>query len=135
MRRVLFVCIHNTARSVMAEAVFNSLARNWRAESAGVEGAEEIDSVVKHLLAEKGLRAKEKPRRLDEVDLEKYDYIVTVCDELSCVALPVYKPIESWSVENPAGKSEEVYRRVMAEIEKKVEELVHRLERDKTPHL
>jgi len=128
MKKVLFVCIHNTARSIMAEALFNSMAKDWVAESAGVEKAANVDPVVKQLLAEKGLKAKEKPRTIDEVDLEKFDLIVTVCEESSCILLPVSKNVERWHIENPAGRDEEVYRRVLAEIEERVKLLVERLE-------
>ncbi|MET1123960.1 MAG: low molecular weight phosphatase family protein [Archaeoglobaceae archaeon] len=126
--KVLFVCIHNTARSVMAEAIFNSMAKSWRAESAGIEKAERVDETVRRLLAERGLRAKERPRTIDEVNLDEYDLIVTVCEESSCFVLPTEKPVESWHIENPVGKDEEVYRRVFAEIEERVRELVRRLE-------
>lgn len=126
--KVLFVCIHNTARSVMAEAIFNSMAKSWKAESAGVERSERVDEVVKKLLEERGLRAKEKPRTIEEVNLDDFDLIVTVCEESSCIVIPADRPIERWHIENPAGKDEEVYRRVMAEIEKRVRELVAKLE-------
>ncbi|MBC7109542.1 MAG: low molecular weight phosphatase family protein [Archaeoglobi archaeon] len=128
MRKILFVCIHNTARSIMAESLFNSIAKSWKAESAGIQRAEKVDEFVRRLLSERGLRAKEKPRTIDEVNLEEYELIVTVCEESSCVVLPTSRPVESWHIENPAGKSEEVYRRVLAEIEEKVRDLAKRLE-------
>ena len=112
----------------MAEALFNSMAKEWRAESAGVEKAENVNPVVKGLLAERGLNAKEKSRTIDEVNLEEFDLVVTVCEESSCVVLPASK-VERWHIEDPAGKSEEVYRRVLAEIEEKVRALVEMLEK------
>lgn len=128
MKRVLFICIHNTARSVMAEALFNAMAKSWKAESAGVEKAERVDETVKRLLAERGLKAKEKPRTVDEVNLDDFDLIVTVCEESSCVVLPTDKPVTRWHIENPAGKDEGTYRRVLAEIEERVKKLVGELE-------
>ena len=128
MRKVLFVCIHNTARSIIAEALFNARAGKWRAESAGVEKAERVDETVRRLLAERGLKAKKSPRSVDEVNLEDFDLIVTVCEETRCVVLPTKKPVESWCVEDPVGREEEVYRKVLEEIEGRVEELVRRLE-------
>lgn len=129
MKKILFVCIHNTARSVMAEALFNSMAKDWRAESAGVERAERVNEVVKRLLAEKGLRAKEKPRTIDEVNLDEFDLIIAVCEESSCIVLPVSK-LERWHIEDPVGKDEEIYRRILAEIEEKVRVLVEKLEKN-----
>lgn len=122
MPKVLFVCIHNTARSVIAEAIFNSLSKNCVAESAGLEKADKIDENVKMILEKRGLKAKEKPRSLDEVDLNEYDYIVTVCDE-TCFL----NANECWAVENPVGKSLDVYERVFEEIYERVEDLVRRL--------
>ncbi|WP_230972421.1 arsenate-mycothiol transferase ArsC [Archaeoglobus neptunius] len=127
MKKVLFVCIHNTARSVIAETLFNSLAEAWRAESAGIEKAEKVDEKVAELLREKGLVAKEKPRTLDEISLDEFDLIVAVCEEGSCIVVPG-REIERWYIENPAGKDDETYRRVFAEIEEMVRQLVERLE-------
>jgi len=90
VKKVLFVCIRNTARSIIAEAIFNSLAKKWKAESAGIERAERIDEKVREILERKGLKAKEKPRTLENVNLEEYDLIVTVCEE-SCIILPTAK--------------------------------------------
>ncbi len=126
--KVLFVCIHNTARSVMAEALFNAMAKSWKAESAGVKKAEKVDETVKRLLAEKGLKAKNKPRTIDEVNLDDYDLIVTVCEESSCVVLPTDKPVKRFYIEDPAGKDEATYRRVLAEIEERIKNLITELE-------
>lgn len=72
------------------------------------------------MLAERGLRAKDRPRTIDEVDLDEFDLVVTVCEESSCVMLPTEKPAERWHIENLAGKDEETYRRVFREIEEKL---------------
>ncbi|NHW89218.1 MAG: hypothetical protein HA490_06250 [Archaeoglobales archaeon] len=49
--------MRNTARSIIAEAIFNSLAKKWKAESAGIERAERIDEKVREILERKGLRS------------------------------------------------------------------------------
>lgn len=125
MRKVLFLCIQNTARSVMAESIFNSKAREWRAESAGIKRAERVDGVVARMLAERGMRVKDRPRTLDEVNLDKFDLIVQVCGN-ECLNLP--DSAECWNIEDPAGMDEETYRKVYVEIERRVEELLQRLE-------
>ena len=42
MKKVLFVCVQNTCRSVMAEGIFNSLAKERKAESAGVKKVDRL---------------------------------------------------------------------------------------------
>lgn len=126
--KVLFVCIHNTCRSVMAEAIFNSLAKNLMAESAGVEAAEDLDTIALHVIRSRGYRVeKVKPVNLENVELNNYRLVVTVCDEASCVNVQ-HPHIERWYVEDPKGKPEEVYEKVFSEIEKNVKELLMRIE-------
>ncbi len=61
---VLFVCVENTFRSVLSEALFNARApRGWRAESAGVHPVAAINPVVVDLLAEVGIRLGAKTPR------------------------------------------------------------------------
>ncbi|MEM0202345.1 MAG: low molecular weight phosphatase family protein [Archaeoglobaceae archaeon] len=126
--KVLFVCIRNTARSVIAEAIFNSVAKIWRAESAGIEKAEKIDENVAEFLRRRGLKPKDKPRSIDEVNLEDYDLIVTVCEESSCVVLPTSKKTISWHIEDVAGKDFATIEKAFNEIKEKVEGLVRELE-------
>jgi arsenate reductase len=126
-KKVLFVCIRNTARSVIAEALFNSFAKSWTAESAGIEKAEKIDENVRELLEKRGLKAKGRPRTLKEVDLNDFDLIVTVCEESSCVVVP-HSSVLRWYIEDPVGKSREVYEKVFEEIEKRIRRLVLELE-------
>ncbi|MDI9646096.1 MAG: low molecular weight phosphatase family protein [Archaeoglobales archaeon] len=128
--KVLFVCIKNSARSVIAEAVFNSLAKKWRAESAGIQKGDKIDEKVREILEKEGLKAKELPRSVEEVNLNDYELVVTVCDEISCINLPA-KNVLRWYIEDPAGKSYEAYKEVFNKIKKKVEELVDELENQK----
>lgn len=127
--KVLFVCIRNTARSVIAEAIFNSAAKIWKAESAGIEKAERVDENVAEFLRRRGLKPKDKPRSIEEVNLEDYDLIVTVCEESSCVVLPTSKKMIHWHIEDVAGKDFATIEKAFNEIKKKVEELVRELER------
>ncbi|HEY5538880.1 MAG TPA: low molecular weight phosphatase family protein, partial [Thermoplasmata archaeon] len=61
---VLFVCIENSFRSVMAEALFNANApAGWRAESAGVEPRESLNPRVVPLMAEVRLDVSRKEPR------------------------------------------------------------------------
>lgn len=130
IKKVLFVCIHNTCRSIIAEVIFNSLSKNWIAESAGAKPANEVDKTVVKMLVERGYPKegiKKKPSTLNKVKLEDYDLIVTTCKD-SCPFIPVKGKQVHWDVENPAGKAEGVYEKVFVEIEKKVKELVSEID-------
>src|SRR5256886_52260 len=64
MATLLFVCVENTFRSVLSEALFNaSAAPGWRAESAGVQAATAINPAVIGLLQEIGIRLGPKTPR------------------------------------------------------------------------
>ncbi len=128
MRKVLFLCIHNTARSVIAESIFNSIAKEWIAESAGIKRGDKIDEVVREILAERGLKVRGSPRTIKDINVDDFDLIIKVCEEGKCPILPTLKPVESWNVEDPAGRDKDAYIRVYKEIEKKVRELVQKLE-------
>ncbi|NLT24149.1 MAG: arsenate reductase ArsC [Syntrophorhabdus sp.] len=107
--RVLFVCIHNSARSQMAEAFVNRLAGDrFHAESAGMEPGV-LNPLAVEVMKEEGIdisgnRTKsvfEKYRRG-----ELYSYVVTVCDEASAEACPIFPGLRThtlhWSFEDPA---------------------------------
>jgi len=67
---VLFVCVENTFRSVLSEALFNAAAPpGWRAESAGVQAAAAINPVVPVLLAEIGIKLGRKTPRTATPDM------------------------------------------------------------------
>ncbi len=126
-KKVLFVCIHNTCRSVMAEAIFNNLAKTWRAESAGIEVAEELDPVAVDVIVSRGCRCeKAKPVSLQDVQLKDYQLVVTVCDEAGCVNIP-HPNVERWHIEDPKGKSREIYEMAFNEIEMKVKDLLKKI--------
>jgi arsenate reductase (thioredoxin) len=92
-QRVLFVCIHNSARSQMAEAFLNALGgERYEASSAGIEPGK-LNPVVVAVMAEIGIDlAGAKTTGVDELLAagECYDYVVTVCDETSAERCPVF---------------------------------------------
>lgn len=128
--KVLFVCIENTCRSVMAETIFNNLAKRWKAESAGVRAGSEYDSMALEILKRKGYEVKNKaPKEINSIDLNEYELVVTVCEESACVIIN-HPRVERWDVEDPKGKGGEDYLKVFGIIEKKVFDLLRRLENE-----
>jgi arsenate reductase (thioredoxin) len=133
---ILFVCIHNSARSQMAEAFLNELGGgNFKAESAGLEPGKMNQNVVK-VMQESGIDLSQKSTR-GVFDLLKkgnyYDAVITVCDEASAEQCPVFpgsgKRI-AWSFEDPSsftGTQEEILnhtRKVRDEIKKSVRDFI-----------
>jgi len=80
MKKVLFVCVHNSGRSQMAEAFFNRYAKGKAiAESAGTEPANVVDPKVVRVMKEIGIDISGKqPRRLTVEMLAGVDRVVTM---------------------------------------------------------
>ncbi len=120
-KKVLFVCIHNSARSQMAEAFLNSIAGDrFEAESAGLEvGA--LNPLAVEAMKEIGIDISgNKPKSVfDFVKQGKlFHYVITVCDDASgsrCPVFPGYAKRVHWSFPDPAaveGSREERLKRI-----------------------
>ena len=108
-KRILFVCVHNSARSQMAEAFLNHIAGDMvTAESAGLEPGR-LNPVVVEVMKEVGIDISKN--RTDSVhDFYKegkhYDYVITVCDEASAQSCPCFPGKAErlyWSLPDPSG--------------------------------
>ena len=85
-KRVLFICIHNSARSQMAEAWLNYVCgQTFEAESAGLEPGT-LNPLVVEVMREVGMDiSKKKPQAVFDVfkSGKLFGYVITVCDETS----------------------------------------------------
>ncbi|MCB9772406.1 MAG: arsenate reductase ArsC [Candidatus Omnitrophica bacterium] len=91
--KVLFVCIHNSARSQMAEEILRKIGGDrFDVESAGIEPGQ-LNPIVVDSLKEDGIDIAGKKTKAVS-DLLKagksYDYVITVCDETSAERCPVF---------------------------------------------
>jgi arsenate reductase len=134
--KILFVCIHNSARSQMAEAFLNKYGKNrFLAESAGLEPGNMNPNVVK-VMQEVGIDLSLKGTQ-GVFDLLKrgtqYDAVITVCDGASAERCPVFPGKGnkiSWSFEDPSsmkGTREEILshtRKVRDQIELSIKEFI-----------
>jgi arsenate reductase (thioredoxin) len=139
--RVLFVCVHNSARSQMAEAFLNHLAGDrFEAESAGLEPGE-LNPLAVEVMREAGIdismnQVKSVFALYKEDRL--YSFVIAVCDEAaqSCPIFPGFATNLHWSFEDPAsftGSHEEKLdktRRVRDGIKKRIEEFIQEQLRD-----
>src|SRR3989338_9622164 len=92
-KKVLFVCVHNSARSQIAEAFLKQMAGDkFEAESAGLEPGN-LNPVVVEVMKEVGIDISQNKTK-SVFDFYKqgrqYDYVVTVCDESQSGACPMF---------------------------------------------
>lgn len=117
---VAFVCVHNSCRSQMAEALGRHLAADvFTSCSAGTETVPCINPDAVRLMKEiYGIDMKDQySKTLDK--LPPVDVLITMGCNVRCPALPCQRR-EDWGLEDPTGKSDEEFRKVIAVIEEKV---------------
>ncbi|MBN1384129.1 MAG: arsenate reductase ArsC [Elusimicrobia bacterium] len=131
--KVLFVCVHNSARSQMAEAFLNNLAGNkFEAKSAGITPAK-LNPVVVDVMKEMGIdisgnKTKGVKEFIDIVNM--FDYVITVCDGSGCPLLPGNVKQMHWSFPDPSeftGTNEDKLaktREVRGQIKSKIEDWI-----------
>jgi len=104
--RVLVLCTGNSARSQMAEALFNQLGRGRiLAQSAGTQPAARVHPLALAALAEHGIEwAGHPPGAIDGLEREPWDIVITVCDRAreSCPVFPGQPVLAHWGMSDPA---------------------------------
>ena len=129
MGLVLFVCVENTFRSVLSEALFNAMAPgDWRAESAGVQAAETVNPVVVVLLEEIGIALGPKAPRLVTPDLVERAARVITFGCLDRCPPGIAGKNEDWPVPGATGKTMEQLRAIRDDLRRRVAALVADLE-------
>ena len=127
-KKVLFVCVHNSGRSLMAEAFFNALAQGrGTATSAGTEPGPGPNPAVVDAMAEVGLDVSgHQPRLLSQEMADQADLTVTVCsiDEACPV---VFGAVEHWELRDPAGQPAEKVRQIRDQVRVRAEQLLKEL--------
>ena len=126
---VLFVCIGNSGRSVMAERLFLRAAggrHEARSRGAAVSG-DTAEAVVIEALRELGVDASDHiPRQLDDEALAWADIAVTVCHDDVCPATPGVRQIH-WGFDDPYGRPIDDVRVIRDAILERVEGLAAEL--------
>ena len=131
---VLFVCVANGGRSVMAEQLFRRSADGRHdARSAGSDPGTAAHPQVIEALAELGLDASgHVPRKLDQELLDWADVAVSTCSEEVCPVTPGVRRI-SWELHDPKSLPLAEVRKIRDEIDAKVVDLVSQLDRGGAP--
>ena len=127
--KVAFICVHNSCRSQIAEALGKHLAGDaFESYSAGTELKDRINpDAVRLMKALYGIDMEltQRPKLLAE--LPPIDVVVTMGCNVECPFLPC-KRREDWGLPDPSGKSDEEFLTVIRGIEEKVLQLRQSLE-------
>ena len=121
MKKVAFVCVHNSCRSQIAEALCRQLASDvFESYSAGTEVKPQINQDAVRLM-----------KQLYSIDMEKtqwskllsdippVDIVITMGCNVSCPSIPCSHR-EDWGLDDPTGKSDDEFIKVINQIENKV---------------
>ncbi|HVA76099.1 MAG TPA: arsenate reductase ArsC [Acidimicrobiales bacterium] len=125
---VLFLCIHNSGRSLAAKVLLDHYARGRvEVRSAGSEPGAQLNPSVVAVLQERGLdTSKEFPKPLTDGDAEAADVVVTMGCGDTCPIFPGKRYLD-WELQDPAGLPIELVRPIVADIDRRVRSLLAEL--------
>lgn len=126
--KVAFICVHNSCRSQIAEALGSHFAADvFESYSAGTELKEHINPDAVRLMKQLygiDMEQNQRPKLLEE--LPSIDVVVTMGCNVECPYLPC-KRREDWGLPDPTSKSDEEFISVIQTIETKIVQLAESL--------
>lgn len=132
--KVAFICVHNSCRSQMAEAISKIFVSDtYEAYSAGTNIKNQINQDAVKVIKEiynVDMEEKQKSKLIDS--LPNIDIIVTMGCEVECPYLPSLHR-EDWGLDDPTGKPIEVFIETAKTIESKVIDLADRIKKGLIP--
>ena len=133
MKTILFVCVHNSGRSQMAEAFFNQVAGGKaQAFSAGTQPSDRVNPVVVEAMKEVGIDiSHNKPKKLTVDMVEAADRMITMgCGDDAAGLCPArIIETENWELEDPKGQPLATVRKIREQVKAKVAELLTEIAR------
>lgn len=131
MKKVAFICVHNSCRSQIAEALGRHLAGDvFESYSAGTETKPQINPDALRLMKQVhhiDMEAEGQHSKL-LLDIPEVDVVVTMGCNVRCPFLPCQWR-EDWGLDDPTGKPEEAFLETIRRIEEKVLDLRDRLQK------
>lgn len=129
--KVAFICVHNSCRSQIAEALGTFLAGEvFISYSAGTQSRDRINQDAVRLMQQLyglDLERTQYPKTLAE--LPQVDFVITMGCNVACPHLPC-RHIEDWGLPDPTGKSDAEFIEIIQNIEQRVKNLAAQI-RDK----
>lgn len=131
-KKVAFVCVHNSCRSQIAEALAKKLGGDvLEVYSGGTEIKEEINPDARRLMMAMygiDMEKTQKPKLIQAIP--PVDEVITMGCNVVCPVLPFSYKSEDWGLEDPTGKGDEAFINVIRRIKEKVIELIKRAEEE-----
>ena len=132
--KIAFICVHNSCRSQIAEALGRYLAGDvFESYSAGTETKPQINQDAVRMMKEIygiDMEATQYSKLL--ADIPPVDIVITMGCNVQCPFLPC-KYREDWGLDDPTGKDDQAFRLVIAAIEKNILQLKERILRKELP--
>ncbi|MDD4717246.1 MAG: arsenate reductase ArsC [Eubacteriales bacterium] len=127
--KVAFICVHNSCRSQIAEALGKYLASDvFDSFSAGTELRDRIDPDAVRLMKEMyGIDMEKTQRSKLLQDIPAVDVVITMGCNVECPYLPC-KLREDWGLDDPTGKTDDEFVKVIKTIEENIKELREKYE-------
>ncbi len=126
--KVAFICVHNSCRSQIAEALGKLLAGDvFESYSAGTQPKSRINQDAVRLMKELcgiDMEKTQYPKMIDEIP--PADIVITMGCNAECPNIPC-KYREDWGLDDPTGKDDEEFRKVISIIKARITELRDRL--------
>lgn len=126
--KVAFICVHNSCRSQIAEALGKHFAGDiFESYSAGTETKPKINQDAVRLMKELydiDMEKTQHSKMLDEIPT--VDIVITMGCNVECPYLPC-KHREDWSLEDPTDKDDEKFKEVISIIDEKIKDLRDRI--------
>lgn len=121
MKKVAFICVHNSCRSQIAEALGRKLASDvFESYSAGTETKPQINQDAVRLMKQVygiDMEATQYSKLLS--DIPEADVVITMGCNVRCPFLPCAHR-EDWGLDDPTGQSDEVFLQAIYQIEQKI---------------
>ena len=123
-KKVAFICVHNSCRSQIAEALGKKLASDrYEFYSAGTETKPQINQDAVRLMKELyGIDMEKEQHSKLLSDIPEVDIVITMGCNVQCPFLPCEQR-EDWGLDDPTGKDDKEFIKIMHMIEEKVKQL------------
>lgn len=115
--RVAFICVHNSCRSQIAEALGKHLASDvFESFSAGTETVPQINQDAVRLMKELyGIDMEQSQHSKLVSELPPVDIVITMGCNVNCPYLPCKHRVD-WGLDDPTGQSDEVFKEIISKI-------------------